>query len=110
MIILKKRFVFKTKIKDKVALFYQPYNTDPKLAEYYGIENIETNNKDKYYIYKFHDLKIYLKDLNNMEYLNLKKNTKHALEYLKKKYKIIFDPKEIKNARKASESMGGADN
>ena len=47
--IQKKSIVFKTKISDKVALFYQPYNTDPNLAEYYGFED---NHKDKIYIYK----------------------------------------------------------
>ena len=45
-----------------------------------------------------------------MEYMNFKKNIKNALEYLKKKYKIIFNPKEIKNVRKTRESVGGADN
>ena len=67
--------------------------------------------KIKYIYIKFHEPKyIYLNDLNNMEYMNFKKNIKNALEYLKKKYKIIFNPKEIKNVRKTRESVGGADN
>ena len=50
--IKKKSIVFKTKISDKIALFYQSYNTDSNFAEYYGFEDIEANNKDKIYIYK----------------------------------------------------------
>ena len=45
-----------------------------------------------------------------MEYMNLKKNIKNALEYLKKKYKIIFNPKKNKNVRKTRGNVGGADN
>jgi len=103
----RKYYVFKTKKREKITLFFQNYNTDPTVEDYIGFEDTKQNKDNDYYIYLlFNDRRYFnIKTLKEMEYIKINKNAKNALEYLKNNYKIIFWPKEI--IKKRSYNVNG---